>query len=207
MLRQLGLSLDEVGAALNDPDWDLASTLRAHLTATESRLTAGTRLRGHLASLLAQLDNAGTADQLMEVLQDMTAFESPVRQRVSILVYQDLEAAFTHLQQVFGLGPGSIERDGHGNPVHASLEAGDGVVWLHPETAEFGLKSPKTLGAATATMAIMVDDVDAHHAAASDRGAEVVYPPVDQPYGYREYSARDLEGGLWSFMKPLESAG
>jgi hypothetical protein len=25
-----------------------------------------------------------------------------------------------------------------------------------------------------------------------------------QPYGYREYSARDSEGGLWSFMKPLD---
>jgi len=34
--------------------------------------------------------------------------------------------------------------------------------------------------------------------------ANIIYPPVDQPYGYREYSARDLEGHLWSFMKPLE---
>jgi DNA-binding transcriptional MerR regulator len=30
------------------------------------------------------------------------------------------------------------------------------------------------------------------------------YESVDQPYGYREYSARDSEGGLWSFMKPLD---
>jgi hypothetical protein len=28
--------------------------------------------------------------------------------------------------------------------------------------------------------------------------------PTNQPYGYREYSARDPEGGLWSFMKPLD---
>lgn len=26
---------------------------------------------------------------------------------------------------------------------------------------------------------------------------------VDQPYGYREYSAMDPEGHLWSFMKAL----
>ena len=32
----------------------------------------------------------------------------------------------------------------------------------------------------------------------------VMYGPADQPYGYREYSARDSEGGLWSFMKPLD---
>ena len=50
---------------------------------------------------------------------------------------------------------------------------------------------------------VMVDDVDEHHRHAVEQGAEVVYPPVDQPYGFREYSARDPEGGLWSFMKPL----
>lgn len=40
----------------------------------------------------------------------------------------------------------------------------------------------------------------------AERGGEIVYEPVDQPYGYREYSARDHEGGLWSFMKPLDTA-
>jgi MerR family transcriptional regulator, thiopeptide resistance regulator len=42
----------------------------------------------------------------------------------------------------------------------------------------------------------MVDDVDAHHTRAAEAGAEIVYPPTDQPYGFREYSARDPEGGL-----------
>jgi MerR family transcriptional regulator, thiopeptide resistance regulator len=50
----------------------------------------------------------------------------------------------------------------------------------------------------------MVDDVDAHYAHAVEQGATIVHEPVDEPYGYREYSARDPEGGLWSFMKPLE---
>jgi uncharacterized glyoxalase superfamily protein PhnB len=49
----------------------------------------------------------------------------------------------------------------------------------------------------------MVDDVDAHFRHARDHGATIVYEPTDQPYGYREYGARDAEGGLWSFMKPL----
>jgi uncharacterized glyoxalase superfamily protein PhnB len=56
-------------------------------------------------------------------------------------------------------------------------------------------------------MAVMVDDVDRHHERAVAAGAMVVSPPRDMPYGVREYSARDLEGGLWSFMTPLELEG
>ncbi len=55
-------------------------------------------------------------------------------------------------------------------------------------------------------MAVMVGDVDAHHRHAASEGAIVRYEPVDQPYGYREYSATDLEGHLWSFMKPLATS-
>lgn len=88
--------------------------------------------------------------------------------------------------------------------VHGEIHAGDGVIWLHRESPEFGLASPRTLGAATASLAVIVDDVDAHFRQAVDRGATIEYEPVDQPYGYREYSARDSEGGLWSFMSPLD---
>ena len=40
-------------------------------------------------------------------------------------------------------------------------------------------------------------------ASRSVKARTIMYEPVDQPYGYREYSAVDPEGHLWSFMKPL----
>ena len=129
--------------------------------------------------------------------------DNQVKTRISILVYQDLEAAHRFLVDVFGFTPGEVTSTPDGQVVHAEVLAGDGMIWLHTESSEFGLASPASLGAATATMAIMVDDVDEHHRLVAERGAEIVYPPVDQPYGYREYSARDPEGALWSFMKPL----
>ncbi len=55
-------------------------------------------------------------------------------------------------------------------------------------------------------VAVIVDDVDGHFRHASGKGANIVFEPVDQSYGYRQYGARDNEGGLWSFMKPLDSA-
>ena len=79
------------------------------------------------------------------------------------------------------------------------------VIWLHPESDEFGLASPARLGAATATMAVKVDDVDDHHRSVAAKGGDIVHPPTDQPYGYREYSARDCEGALWSFTKALDA--
>ena len=126
-----------------------------------------------------------------------------VQGRISILVYSDLQATYDFLIRVFGLGAGELIRNDQGQAIHAELQAGDGVVWLHAEAPESGLSSPGTLGAATASMAVMVDDVDAHHRHVAEQGATIDYEPVDQPYGYREYSARDNEGGLWSFMKPL----
>lgn len=119
-------------------------------------------------------------------------------------MYRDIEAAHDYLIRVSGLGPGEITRDSGGTAVHAEIGAGDGEFWLHTESPEFQPAAPNTLGGASSTMAVMVDDVDAHHAHAASEGADTRYEPVDQPCGYREYSGVDPEGHLWSFMKPLD---
>jgi uncharacterized glyoxalase superfamily protein PhnB len=51
---------------------------------------------------------------------------------------------------------------------------------------------------------VFVDDVDAHYERVRSAGARISSPPIDQPYGQREYSAFDLEGRLWSFASPIE---
>jgi uncharacterized glyoxalase superfamily protein PhnB len=48
-------------------------------------------------------------------------------------------------------------------------------------------------------MYVVVEDIDAHHDRAAAAGAEVVRALQDTDYGSREYSARDLEGNVWSF--------
>ncbi len=49
------------------------------------------------------------------------------------------------------------------------------------------------------TIYAVVTDPDAHHTQSRAAGAEIVRELVDQPYGSREYGARDLEGNAWSF--------
>lgn len=205
LLRRLGLPLDQIARTLDDPAWSLHSALEAHLSALEQRLEATARLRSHLSQLVGST-GPGTAptDELLTVLEEMTMLDTTVQRRISILVYSDLEDAFEYLVRVFGLGPGQLSHNEAGDVVHGEIQAGDGVIWLHPESSPFGLSSPRSLGAATAMVAVMVEDVDAHFRHAAAEGAPIEYEPVDQPYGYREYGARDNEGGLWAFMKPLD---
>lgn len=206
VLRRLGFPLAEISRILDDPAWSLQAAMTRHLQALDERQQAITKLRGRLAELLGTIGVGGdlVIDTLLNVMEEMTMLETTVQRRISYLVYADLEAAYDYLVRVFGLGPGELTRDAAGRIVHGELQAGDGVIWLHPEAPQFGLASPRTAGAATAGTAVMVDDVDAHFRQAVEQGAVIEYDPADQTYGYREYSARDSEGGLWSFMKPLD---
>lgn len=125
-------------------------------------------------------------------------------QQIPVVVCGDIEASYEHLIRVFGLEPGELVHSEGGIAVHGEVRAGDSVIWLHQESEEFGLVSPRSLGSATGMITVLVDDVDSHFATSKEQGADIVYEPVDQPYGYREYSARDSEGHLWSFMTPLD---
>jgi MerR family transcriptional regulator, thiopeptide resistance regulator len=131
--------------------------------------------------------------------------EAHIDQRIPILVYEDIESAFQYLTRVFGLGPGELARAADGSVVHGELQVGDGQLWLHPESEEFGLKSPRNMGGtASGMVVVIVGDVDAHHRHAVEAGATIQYDPTDQEYGYREYSAVDLEGHIWSFMRQID---
>lgn len=122
---------------------------------------------------------------------------------ITILVYEDLAEMHDWLVRVFGFESGGVDRDESGKGRHAEVRVGDGAIWLHRAAPEHGLLSPRTVGAATACVSVIVPDVDEHYRRSSERGANVSGEPADQPYGYREYDVRDPEGVLWSFMAPL----
>lgn len=201
-LRRLGLSLDQISRALDDTAWDLSTFLTSHADALDADLARLGGLRTRVQAVLADLNNQrDPTKDLLDVLTEMERFDRGLRSRVSILVYADIRSAHAFLVDVFGLTPGEVTETDNGETVHAEVFAGDGVIWLHPETEEYGLSSPSTQRASTSMMAVMVDDVDEHHRLVTAKGGDIVYPPTDQPYGYREYGVRDLEGRLWSFMR------
>lgn len=207
LLRQLGLPLDGVRASLDGAGGGdgLGEVITAHLHEIDARLEAENRLRARLARLVADVaSGSASTTEILDVLEDMSMLDNNINKPIASLVYADIAGAFEFLTEGFGLGPGELTRDPEGTIVHGELEIGTGTVWLHPETEGFGLASPATLGGSSASMVVLVDDVDAHHARAAAHGATVSYEPVDQPYGYREYGVFDGEGHLWSFMKQLD---
>ncbi len=205
LLRRVRLPLAEIRKTLDEPGWDVRHALQTHLELIDHQQAISAARRRRLVAMVKATghDDSPTSTQLLETMEDMTMLDDIVQRRISILVYDDIQVIHAWLVRVFGLGAGRLEHDDQGQCVHAEIQAGDGTIWLHQASPQFGLASPKTLGAATGTIVVIVEDVDAHHRQAVAEGAEIIYPPTNQPYGYREYSARDPEGGLWSFMKPL----
>jgi uncharacterized glyoxalase superfamily protein PhnB len=121
---------------------------------------------------------------------------------IPLLVYRDVEAAHDFLVEAFGFEPGGVQRAPDGQPVHAEVQVGKTAIWLHRVTEEHQLDSPLH-GMAGAGLVVYVADVDAHFARARSAGAHIDSEPIDQPYGQREYGARDPEGHRWWFATPI----
>ena len=109
---------------------------------------------------------------------------------IPYLYYRDPGAAVEFLGKAFGFEIRNVHKDDAGRVMHGEL----------------GFSSPADLPARHAGVWCYVDDADAHCAKARAAGATIVREPVDQFYGVREYTARDLEGQEWFFATPLASA-
>jgi uncharacterized glyoxalase superfamily protein PhnB len=92
----------------------------------------------------------------------------------------------------------------------AQLNVGDGAVVLTeqrvgeghnlPGAVEF--RPPRRTDLAHSVM-VRVQDVDRHHERAKQRGAQILRPPADYPYGERQCTAEDLAGHCWTFSQSI----
>jgi catechol 2,3-dioxygenase-like lactoylglutathione lyase family enzyme len=71
-------------------------------------------------------------------------------------------------------------------------------------TAQVSLIREDASGPAHPDASVEVDDVDATHAKAVDRGFEVVYPLTDEPWGVRRFFVRDPNGVVINVMGHIE---
>lgn len=116
-----------------------------------------------------------------------------------IIGYRDLDAAIDWLCRVFSFVPQEVTRSADGSYVHVELRLGDGVFMPSSERKGGDPDNPWNQPLATQGLYVALDGLDAHYARAVAEGAEILRPLADTDYGSREYTARDLEGNLWSF--------
>ncbi|MBB5220796.1 putative glyoxalase superfamily protein PhnB [Amaricoccus macauensis] len=131
----------------------------------------------------------------------------PVRPAtIPVLRYADAPAAIDFLCKAFGFERHAVyaDPDDASRVFHAQLtREGQMVMLASAEASDFAgrarLRTPAEAGGVTQTIYVVLDDVDAHAAAARAAGADIFAGPEDQSYGGRGYSARDPEGNVWSF--------
>ena len=117
-----------------------------------------------------------------------------------VLRYRDADAAIAWLRDAFGFEEKEVHRGADGVVAHAELRLGNGLVMVghHSGGGWMGGSEPDPR-ASTVSVYAVIEDPDAVHRGAVAAGAEIVRGLTDQDYGSRDFSARDLEGNLWSF--------
>lgn len=118
------------------------------------------------------------------------------------LRYKDAPAAIDWLERAFGFERHLVVPGPENTIAHAQLKLGTGMIMLGSEKKdEFGklVSAPEADRTPPQALYVVVADADAVHDRAKAAGAEILIPLVDQDYGGRDFTCRDLEGHLWSF--------
>jgi len=124
---------------------------------------------------------------------------APTATVVPILVYEDVVTAIDWLCDAFGFAE-RLRAGGPGAVTHAQLTVGDGAVMLGRQGGEFRPPRPDEVHQ---YVVVHVDDVDRHCDRARQRGARVLKPPTDMPFGERQYTAEDPGGHRWTFSQSI----
>lgn len=131
----------------------------------------------------------------------------------SSLFYDDASKAIDWLCSAFGFAVRLRIEGDEGQIEHSELDYGDGLIMVSSVKRHAGegsvvpSASPGSVGGkVTQALCIVVDDADAHCAAARAAGATIVDEPATHDYGDdywvdRTYRAVDLEGHHWWFMQ------
>jgi uncharacterized glyoxalase superfamily protein PhnB len=107
----------------------------------------------------------------------------------------DVSSSGAHYQKVLGF---KIEYSAGEPPEFALCSRGASAIMLR-RVADPKLICPNERQGGTWDVFCWVDDVEALHAELTLKGADLVYAPVVQPYGMKEFAVRDPNGYVLGF--------
>ena len=88
--------------------------------------------------------------------------------------------------------------------MHAELQIGDSIIMLADENPQAGATSPQTVGGASNSLHVYVENVDAVTQKAVTAGAKLVRSVKDEFYGDRTGTISDPFGQIWSVATHIE---
>ena len=117
--------------------------------------------------------------------------------------YRNATKAVDFLCAAFGFTTKNVFKDEAGEVNHAELQLGNAMIMIGPRTnSPFGrmVKTPLEIGNFnTHAIYVVVEDIESHYQKAIENGATIMLELVEQEYGGKDYTCKDLEGYLWSF--------
>jgi len=124
---------------------------------------------------------------------------------IPVLVYPDVAQAVDWLCYTFGFAE-HLRIGSH----RSQLTVGDGSIVVAAGLPRPEIDSNKTRegrrshqGGTNYSVMVRVPNVDRHFERAKSRGAKIVQPPTDYPFGERQYTAEDLGGHTWTFSESI----
>lgn len=116
-----------------------------------------------------------------------------------VLVYDDVASAVEWLCGAFGFRERlRFTRDGVVS--HAQLSFAEGSIMLGRQGGNF---QPPKDGQVNQYVLVSVANVDEHFEHAKQRGARIIQPPANMPFGERHYTAEDPAGHRWTFSQHI----
>jgi PhnB protein len=134
---------------------------------------------------------------------DVSAIDDRYRGAVPMLSVRDAAVAIDFYRRAFGAEEVFRLVDAEGKVAHAEVTVGSGLVMLsdpHPEDST----PPDTLGGTPILIHLVVPDVDAFAARATQAGAMVIRPLADQFHGMRNCKLQDPFGHVWLVQTQTE---
>ena len=130
----------------------------------------------------------------------ITNRSAPAASIVPVLVYEDVEPVLDFLVDAFGFTEHLRARGTDGKLNHAQLLFGNESIIIGRQGGPF--RAPRA-EEVNQYVHVTVADADAHCEHATTRGARILQPPHDMPFGERQYTAQDPGGHRWTFSQHI----
>jgi len=118
------------------------------------------------------------------------------------LIGRDLAASRRFYSEILGLDEASVQPD------HVRYKIGEAFLVVHApipdkEMRAWNLEPLREPRGSGVVLTLRPADVDAAHAALRERGADILFPPRDAPWGVRLFMVRDPDGFLIEVSRPI----